>query len=186
MTLFRNPILLLSAALLLHSPIKAQKRGSEGVRITGGIAAVAIPAASLATTLILKDYPGTKQLVLGGAVSFAATNLLKLAVDKERPDGSNRNSFPSLHTSVAFQGAAFLQRRYGWKFGIPAYALAAYAGWSRIYSRKHDFWDVAVGAVIGVGSSYIFTRPFAEKHHLTLCPVVYGNGIPGLHASFDF
>ena len=83
---------------------------------------------------------------------------LKEVVKKERPNGENLNSFPSGHTSVTFQSAAFMQKRYGWKYGIPAYAIAAYTGFSRVYVDKHFVEDVAVGAVIGIVSSYIFTR----------------------------
>ena len=69
------------------------------------------------------------------------------------------------------QGAAFIQRRYGWKWGIPAYAIASYVGWSRTYAKKHDWWDVVAGAALGAGSAYIFTRPFATKHNLSISPV---------------
>ena len=39
------------------------------------------------------------------------------------------------------------------------------------YPKKHDWWDVAAGAAMGIGSAYIFTRPFAQKHNLTLSPL---------------
>ena len=85
-----------------------------------------------------------------------------------------------MHTSVSFTAATFIQRRYGWKWGVPAYVLSTYVGWSRVYGKKHDWWDVAAGAVIGAGSSLIFTRPFAKKHPLTLSPVA-GDGHCGLY-----
>lgn len=95
---------------------------------------------------------------------------MKYAVKKERPDHSNFHSFPSMHTSVSFAAASFIQRRYGWKWGAPAYVLSTYVGWSRVYGKKHDWWDVAAGAVIGTASSYIFTRPFAKNITLRLAP----------------
>ncbi len=77
--------------------------------------------------------------------------------------------FPSGHTSTTFQSASFIQRRYGWKYGIPAYALAAFTGYSRINAQKHDGWDVLAGAVVGIGSSYLFTTPYQKEHmELTL------------------
>ena len=110
---------------------------------------------------------------------------LKYAVKKERPDHSDFHSFPSMHTSVSFAAASFIQRRYGWKWGAPAYVLSTYVGWSRVYGKKHDWWDVAAGAVIGTASSYIFTRPFAKKHNLTISPVA-GDGHYGVYASMNF
>ena len=51
--------------------------------------------------------------------------------------------------------------------------------------KKHDWWDVAAGAVIGAGSAYIFTRPFAKKHNLSISPVA-GDGHYGVYASMTF
>ena len=90
-----------------------------------------------------------------------------------------------MHTSVSFAGAAFIQRRYGWKWGIPAYAVASYVGWSRTYGKKHDWWDVLAGAAIGAGSALIYTRPFAQKHELKIAPVSDGQNF-GIVASLKF
>jgi len=61
---------------------------------------------------------------------------------------------------VAFQGAAFIHKRYGWKYAIPAYLGSTYVAWSRVESDNHFTVDVVAGAVIGVASSFIFTRPY--------------------------
>jgi|SRR5690606_34639930 len=148
---------------------------------------VMIPAvAGFVTTLVKKDYEGTKQIVFSGATNLATTLLLKSLIDKQRPDFSNDNSFPSAHTSIAFQGASFLQRRYGWKYGIPAYAISSYVGWGRTYAKKHDGWDVLAGAAIGTISTYIFTSPFAQKNNLTFSPSIINNEYPGIYASIRF
>ena len=157
----------------------------KAVRTSGDVLVFVTPVASLATVLALQDWEGLKQGGLAGVTTVGDTYALKLIVDKQRPDRSDFQSFPSMHTSVSFAGAAFIQRRYGWKWGVPAYLLSTYVGWSRVYGKKHDWWDVAAGAVIGVGSSYIFTRPFAKKHNLTISPVA-GNGHCGIYASMNF
>ncbi len=157
----------------------------KGVRVSGDVLAAGLPVAALVTTLVEKDYQGTKQLVFSGVSAAAVTYILKAAVDKRRPDGSNLNSFPSAHSAAAFAGATFLQRRYGWKFGVPAYVLSTYVAWSRVYAKKHDVWDVTAGAAIGAAASLIFTRPFADKHHLVLSPVMIDDK-PALYASFTF
>jgi len=98
---------------------------------------------------------------------MALTQGLKLVVNKERPDESDYNSFSSGRTSTTFQSAAFIQKRYGWDYGVLAYFLASYTGFSRIYSKKYYFLDVLAGAVIGVGSTYLFTTLY-QKEHLEL------------------
>ena len=63
---------------------------------------------------------------------------------------------------------------------FPFFQFAPY-----VYGKKHDWWDVAAGAVIGAGSAYIFTRPFAKKHNLSISPVA-GDGHYGIYASMTF
>lgn len=147
----------------------------KGVKYSGDALLVAMPLATLTAVLATKDWEGLKQAGFTTATTLGATYLLKYTVKKERPDGSDFHSFPSAHTSIMFANAAFVQRRYGWKWGAPAYALATYVGWSRTYAKKHDWWDVAAGAAIGAGSAYIYTRPFAQKHDLSIAPVSDGS-----------
>jgi membrane-associated phospholipid phosphatase len=78
----------------------------------------------------------------------ALTQALKYAVDRDRPDGGAR-SFPSGHTSAAFVTAAVIQQRYGWKAGIPAYALGAYVGAARVGEQEHYLSDVVFAAALG-------------------------------------
>lgn len=143
------------------------------------------PVAGFVSTLAMGDYQGTKQIILSGATNLAITYALKYTVKKERPDHSSHHAFPSSHVSITFQGASFIQRRYGWKWGAPAYLLSAYIGWGRTYAKQHDWWDVLGGAVIGAGSSYIFTRPYCRKHNVTLSPSVLNGRYPGFYASFS-
>ena len=93
-------------------------------------------------------------------LSFVITHGLKRIINKERPKNGGGYSFPSGHASAAFTGASFIERKYGFKYGIPSYLLASYVGWTRIQANKHDKWDVLGGAIIGIGSAYIFTKPF--------------------------
>lgn len=134
-------------------------RGQEkGIEVSGDILSLALPAAAFTSTIIWKDGEKSTLRFIGAmGVSVAVTYSLKLIVDKERPNGE-RYSFPSGHASNAFTGAAFLQRRFGCKVGIPAYVLAAYTAWTRVYTGHHDYWDVLAGAAIGIGSSYAFSK----------------------------
>ena len=89
-------------------------------------------------------------LAEAAVVNGVYTQVLKLAVRRERPDGSNNQSFPSGHSSNAFVLATVVERHYGWKVGLPAYVLAAAVGYSRIVRDKHYLSDVLAGATLGV------------------------------------
>lgn len=137
----------------------------KAITTSGDILQMAIPAAALASTFIWKDdnTKPTWQFVKAYGSSLVMQQALKHIVQKPRPDGSDNFSFPSGHTTSAFSGAAFIQRRYGWKYGVPSYLLASFVGYSRIQAKKHDGWDVLAGATIGIGTAYLFTKPYQKK-----------------------
>jgi len=82
--------------------------------------------------------------------------LLKYSVNRTRPNGDPR-SFPSGHATAAFATATVLQEHYGWKFGVPAYALAAYVAAERVTQKKHWPSDVVFGAALGTMSGRTVT-----------------------------
>ncbi len=91
--------------------------------------------------------------VLNGLI----TTGLKVSVDRRRPTGG-RHAFPSGHTSATFASAAVLHSHFGWKTGVPAYAIAGFVGWTRIRDREHWVSDVVFGATVGLIVGHTVTR----------------------------
>jgi membrane-associated phospholipid phosphatase len=105
----------------------------------------------------------TGQLVLAGMLlDGACVTALKLATQRERPDGSDRRSFPSGHTSGAWTVSTILARRHGMAVGIPAYALASMTAVARMEDRRHYLSDVVAGAAIGLVIGRVVTRDPAD------------------------
>lgn len=127
---------------------------------SGDVLQLAMPAAAWGLTFANGDKDGRIEFYKAFAANIGATYALKASIKEERPDHSGDDSFPSSHTTMAFQSAAFLQMRYGWEYGAPAYALAAYTGWTRLAVDEHHLHDVTYGAAIGTLSSYLFTKKF--------------------------
>lgn len=152
---------LLLLALVLPKICCCQK---SNIEVIGDVTQLLLPATAGVSTIILKDKKGTWQFVKSYATTAVITFGLKHTVKKKRPESHNTHSFPSGHTSSAFSGASFIQRRYGWKYGAPAYALAAFTGYSRVYAKKHYPVDVIAGVLVGIGSTYIFTTPYQQEH----------------------
>lgn len=177
-------IRLLAALMFLSAPLAVmgsnhmdrRTAAQKTVGTTTDIALIAMPAATLAGVLATEDWEGLKQGALTFGTEVAVMMSLKYIVREDRPDHSNRHSFPSGHASTAFANATFVQRRYGWKFGVPAYAVATYIAWGRVYARKHHWWDVLAGAALGAGSALIYTRPLAQKHDLSFEPQAGAGG----------
>ena len=168
-------LLLFSSSLVLFSS-GAQ---NSNIEKSGDIIQIALPATAFISTFIWKSQQkGSAQFIKTMGTSFLVTHAIKRGVNKKRPNGGDY-SFPSGHTSAAFTGAAFIEKRYGLKVGIPTYLLASYVGWTRIESNYHDKWDVLGGAIIGIGSAYLFTKPFKN----TDLGVRYLNKTPTLNVS---
>jgi len=158
-------------AVLVMFPVCVTAKDST--ETAGDVLAYLMPAATLGATFYLHDEDGRWQFAKGFVSSFGVTQALKYTVDKERPDGSDNRSFPSGHSTAAFQSAHFIQKRYGWAYGLPAYIGAAYVGYSRVHAKKHDNADVLAGAAIGIlGSEYFTTR----WEGVAVSPVTTGRG----------
>jgi hypothetical protein len=168
------------------------------VKHAGTVLRYAIPAAALAATFIIEPRSdagaeggsalwlmgGTPRhdLLLGLGRAWVVTGVLKRAVDERRPDGGS-HSFPSGHTSMAFAGAEFIRKEYGWGWGAPAMLAAGFVGWSRVESKRHYTHDVLAGAAIGVLANHDFWRRQTRVGSLMLTPdlLVSGRSIaPGL------
>jgi len=98
-------------------------------------------------------------LIRAQALNAVLTTTIKVSAERTRPTGARR-AFPSGHTSATFASAAVLHAHYGWRAGVPAYAAAAFVGWSRVRDRDHWLSDVAFGAAVGIISG----RTVAARH----------------------
>jgi len=107
---------------------------------------------------------GTASLIMGSTVTA-----MKKLTAIERPDGSNKLSFPSGSTAISFMGAEFLYQEYKdvsiW-YGISGYLVATGTGFLRLQNNKHWFTDVVTGAGIGIVSTKIayWIHPFVKRN----------------------
>ncbi|MDR3208957.1 MAG: phosphatase PAP2 family protein [Rickettsiales bacterium] len=126
----------------------------------GDLTQVIIPAYAFGMAMNEKDWNGAGQFIYSFGMTEISVFGLKSIVDEKRPDGSDKNSFPSGHAAAAFSGATFIHKRYGIKRAILPYLMAGFTGYSRISADKHYLHDVVAGAVI----SGLFTWIFVDKY----------------------
>jgi membrane-associated phospholipid phosphatase len=117
-------------------------------------------------------------------VNLIATEGLKYAVSRKRPNGADHLSFPSGHASGMASMSASVSEMYDWDLRIaaPLYLLTAFVGASRLQANQHHLSDVIAGITLGtlVGSS--FAKFQKEKDHpkggaanIAILPVLDGN-----------
>jgi len=149
-----------------HNPLFRSQRGAADASdfLVGLLGAEALGTALAAPS---GDTPGDWAFakLKGGAVEVGAilatkslTDGLKRASNRERPDGSDDESFPSGHTSSAFAFATLANRNLdsldlpeGFRapLEIGNTVLASTVGWARVEARKHHPSDVLFGAALG-------------------------------------
>lgn len=133
-----------------------------------------LPAFSATYALAKEDYEGLKQLAIGFSATMGVTYTFKLSLNAlgkkyptqiafaQRPNGGAFNGFPSGHTASAFSAAGFMQKRYGWKWGLPTFLLATLTGVSRVIAQKHTPFQVVAGAMIGFSINYLVSSKYID------------------------
>jgi membrane-associated phospholipid phosphatase len=143
----------------------------KGLQDVGNGVAIALPVIAGGISIYKDDWNGAVQLVAVTGATVATAFLLKHVVKEERPYcqgqlGCDDRSFPSDTSALAFAPAQYLWDRYGWEYGVPAYAAAGFVGASRIISKQHHWWDVAASGVIAWGYNFAITSRYHEPDTL--------------------
>jgi membrane-associated phospholipid phosphatase len=102
---------------------------------------------------------------------------IKFATHRQRPDLSNKQSFPSGHAAVTFAAATVLERHLGWKKSLLGYTVASYVASSRLHDNRHYLSDVVFGAVVGTIAGRTVTQHGREMWAVTPVNVPGGAAI---------
>jgi membrane-associated phospholipid phosphatase len=164
--------------------VTASSHNTEELENIGDILQIAIPATAGLISIAHGDDEGAIHLLEGALYTGVATHSLKFAINAKRPNGGD-HSFPSGHTSAAAQGAAHLQFRYGYKYGIPAYLLTGVVGYSRVDSEHHYWRDVIAGAALATGIQYGIEKAGISLTNLFIAPFV-NEAEAGVYVSLSF
>jgi membrane-associated phospholipid phosphatase len=122
-------------------------------------------------------YRETWALIEAGAFSGATAEVLGYATGRERPDattsanewGKGGDSFPSLHTTVAFAvGTVFAESgndEYRWIRRIIGYGVAGATAYERLNENVHWLSDTVAGAALGIATAkFVLNRQDAQSH----------------------
>ncbi|WP_161496058.1 phosphatase PAP2 family protein [Zobellia sp. OII3] len=141
-------------------------------------------------------FDQTKKLAVSMILTDVFTRAIKNSVYKLRPDGSDKNAFPSGHTSIAFASGAAVYEEYkdtNRYLAYSGYGFATLTGGLRLANNKHYLSDVLAGAGIGIlvtrlvyHFDYLFQwNPFLKWKNVSLIPR-YSDRTLGLYFSKSF
>jgi len=145
-------------------------RGADA--ISGHVVMSAIPVAAFGLAYFKDDVEGEKQWLRNLLANQLLTSAARLGFNEtswgKRPNGDGYG-FPSGHVAFAAAGASFLQERYGWQYGVPAWLLTGYVAWVRVDNGDHHWRDVVASSVLAYGVAKLFVTPENATH---LAPVI--------------
>lgn len=160
----------------------------------GDMAGQLVPNAAYVLANMYLGYRGDEkayQRALGmfKATAYAGgvTTVLKYTIREPRPhDLSQRNSFPSGHSSTVFAFSGYVWAEHGWQWGIPAMGVALLTGASRINDNKHRTHDVLAGATIGLAFGFgIQSLQKDANNKISFAPII-DSQTKGLAAYLEF
>ncbi len=158
----------IAALFCLHSGSAAAIEEELPADIVTGL----LPLATYGLIKYKDDDDGEGQFLRSVGFSLLLNSTLRYALKdhewSERPNGSPYG-FPSGHAGFVVSNAAFLSERYGWKFGLPAYAASAYVMYIRVDTEHHRWRDVIAGGLLGYGMAKLFVTPEGATH---LAPII--------------
>ena len=132
-----------------------------GLQDAGQYVALALPVVIGGISVYKNDWGGLFDLVAVTGLVVGTAYGLKQFVHERRPDNTDWKSFPSETSALAFGSAAYAWDRYGWEYGVPAYAAAAFVGYSRVDTKRHHWYDVAASA----GFAWLYSRLITREYH---------------------
>jgi hypothetical protein len=139
----------------------------------------------MGATYVAGTYLHASEAQEFGLLGFEALSLagiqtaaLKLAVNRVRPDHTDRAAFPSGHTSASFALATVAASKYGWGVGVPSIMLASFVGFTRMEGQSHYLSDVVFGAGLGImsGRAVIQQRGKVHPERYTFAPFITPDG----------
>jgi membrane-associated phospholipid phosphatase len=151
------------AAMVAIIPATAQAKDEKAWATASDIGVNGLTIVALGLPVVKGDTQGALQAAGSIGASMLVSTGLKEAFPELRPDGSDRKSFPSGHTSRAFAAAATLYNREGPAVGVPAMVVASFVGVARVQADKHHWHDVLVGAGIGIASGFLITNQRSQR-----------------------
>jgi membrane-associated phospholipid phosphatase len=173
--------LVLTLALLgTGSVVRAQDTSLAGDILTG-----LLPVTAFGIAYFKGDTEGEKQWARNVAANQFLATAARVGFNETswgtRPGGGSYG-FPSGHVAFIASGAAFLQERYGWMYGVPAWAVTGYVAFNRVDNNHHRWRDVVASSVLAYGVGKLFVTPEIATH---LAPVI-GPDFMGLRWSRSF
>jgi len=118
--------------------------------------------------LVFKEYQLGLKMALGFIIILTITVLTRIVYFKNRPNKEgyhnwveriDASSFPSMHAARIFFFSLTLISFWDYSLSMIVFfsLLALIVSYSRIYLKKHDWWDLLGGVILGGITFWVMT-----------------------------
>jgi hypothetical protein len=157
----------------------AQQPGKDRESTKDAVPAAVLLGGTLLAAFVTEDSGGYTEawsMAEAGALSGVATLMMKTAFGRARPNDTNRvddwfgggDSFPSMHTSIAFAIGTVLAEsgndRYRWIRRALGYGVAGGTAYVRLRENVHWLSDTVAGASLGLATAQFVVNRRQHKN----------------------
>lgn len=153
------------AAASAPAPMTLTPYESTAASIATGLS-ISLPVLALGITVTKNDGTGAGELLTGTILSVGTAYGLKSLIGEERPDNGSNHSLPAVTSALAGSGSTFLWARYGWQYGLPAWAASDMASFSLTQAKRAHWYDALAGSMIATGYGIAVTRRFKSRYNI--------------------
>ncbi len=185
MGIARPGLLCLGIAAALLAPYGPAEAADASLRKAGNILTIALPVGAVGVSLLHDgDWKGIGEFALSAGLTVGSAYALRQLVRERRPDKTDFDSMAPPDVALADASADYLWSRYGWRYGVPAYAARFVVSYALSDAKKNHWYDTFASSALAFGFNYaIVTRYHPHRYHIALEPEPNG---ASLHFVMNF
>ena len=170
--------ILVCAALVIPASASAAAPDSS-LRKAGNILTVALPVTAIGVTLLHhRDWRGLGEFAVSAGLTVGAAYAIRQMVREQRPDHSDFHTLTPPDLALADASADYMWSRYGWRYGVPAYAASALVSYALSDAKKNHWYDTLASGALAFGFNYaIVDRYHEHRVHVTAGPTPSGGAM---------
>ncbi len=154
-----------AAATSVPAPMTLTPYKNTAASVATGIS-ISLPVLAMGITIAKHDRAGAGELLVTTILSAGTAYALKSLIREERPDNGSIHSLPAVTSALAGSGSTYLWARYGWQYGLPAWAAADAASFTLTQAKRAHWYDALAGSMIATGYGIIVTKRFKSRYNI--------------------
>jgi len=128
--------------------------------------AISLPVLAAGIIISKDDRAGAGEWLTATILSVGTVYALNNVISEERPDLRSDHSFPAITTALAASSSTYLWGRYGWRYGLPAFAVSSLVSVSLTQAKKAHWYDTLTSSFIATGYGAVITRRFKSRYNI--------------------